>query len=258
MHRRTLLRTGAATAAGLGVTAAQARTAHAAPANSSDGPTDPGPAHTDPAASDHAASGARRPLRVHTVLYDGVEDQDFAGPGAVFGVFGDGAGIEHTHVTAQGPRTVRTAAGLEVVVRAAWAPGSADLIVVPGGGVGEESAVAEQIRLGVLPRALAAARRPGLVLAGVCSGTLLLAAAGITRGRPCTTHHAAKEELRERGGLVVDGRVVDDGDLVTCGGVTSGIDLALWLVERHLGSANAVLAETVLEHERRGTVRRSR
>lgn len=59
------------------------------------------------------------------------------------------------------------------------------------------------------------------------------------------------------GGEVVPGRVVDDGDLVTAGGVTSGLDLGLWLVERFLGPDAALQAEMVLAHERRGTVRRT-
>ncbi|MFF4381215.1 DJ-1/PfpI family protein [Kitasatospora sp. NPDC001547] len=258
MDRRHLLRSGTAAAAGLGLIAATHRTAAAsAPASAPGSPRVPAAATApEPPAPD--ADGSKRPLRVHTVLYDGVEEQDFAGPVEAFGVLGHDGRIEQTFVTAEGPRTVRTAAGLEVTVRAPWSPRSADVIVVPGGGLGEDSALARQIRLGVLPRALAAARRPGLTLAGVCSGTLLLCAAGLTTGRPCTTHHAAKQELLARGGRVVDGRVVDDGDLVTCGGVTSGIDLAVWLVERHFGPQAAILVETVLEHERRGTVWRER
>lgn len=86
---------------------------------------------------------------------------------------------------------------------------------------------------------------------------MLLSAAKITAGRYCTTHHIAKEDLKAQGGKVVDGRVVDDGDLVTSGGVTSGIDLALWLVERLYGPSSALFAEMVLEYERRGTVWRA-
>lgn len=93
-----------------------------------------------------------------------------------------------------------------------------------------------------------------MILASVCTGSLLLSSAGITTGRPCTTHHVAKEYLRTEGANVVDGRVVDDGDLITSGGVTSGIDLGLWLTERFFGPEAALLAETVLEYERRGTV----
>ncbi|WP_431894279.1 DJ-1/PfpI family protein [Nonomuraea sp. bgisy101] len=199
-----------------------------------------------------AAEPRRTPLRVHTVLYDGVEEQDFAGPIAVFGVNADH--IEQTFVTADGPRTVTTAIGMEIVVRDSWDPRSADVLMVPGGGLGEGSATYREISRGVLPKALAAARRPGLIMASVCAGTLLLSAARITAGRSCTTHHAAKQELKKQGGKVVDGRVVDAGDLVTCGGVTSGLDLALWLTERFHGPQAALFAEKVIEYERRGTV----
>jgi transcriptional regulator GlxA family with amidase domain len=69
--------------------------------------------------------------------------------------------------------------------------------------------------------------------------------------------HGALEDLRASGARVVEARVVDDGDLVTAGGVTSGIDLALWLVERHFGAklAEAVAAE--IEHPRHGEVWRA-
>lgn len=56
---------------------------------------------------------------------------------------------------------------------------------------------------------------------------------------------------------MVNARVVDDGDLVTCGGITSGLDAAVWLVERFLGVQFANQVETVLEYERRGTVWRN-
>lgn len=194
-------------------------------------------------------------LRVHTVLYDGVEDQDFTGPVTALGVVGD---VRHSFVTVDDSGVVTTSAGLEVTVRTPWSPESADLIVVPGGGYGEGSPVQEQIHRAVLPRALAEARRPGLVLAATCTGTLLLSAAGLTDGRPCTTHHMAEDHLRSRGAIVVGGRVVDDGDVITSAGVTSGIDLGLWLVERFFGAEAARFAEEVLEHERRTTVWTSR
>jgi transcriptional regulator GlxA family with amidase domain len=152
---------------------------------------------------------------------------------------------------------VITSSGIEIVVRSSWAPQSADLLLVPGGGYGEGSAVDKQIFRGVLPRALAVAQRPDLITAAVCTGTLLLSAAGITTGRPCTTHHIAKDDLKAQGGTVVNARVVDDGDLVTSGGVTSGIDLGLWLTERFYGAETALFVAEVLEHERRGTVWRS-
>ncbi|MFB4315023.1 DJ-1/PfpI family protein [Actinomadura sp. 21ATH] len=230
MNRRDLLRTGTITTTGLGLGVLGASPAQAAP---------------------------RKPLRVHTVLYDGVEEQDFAGPVEVLGIIADRFQVEQSFVTAGEPRTIRTMSGMDVAVRTPWSPRSADVIIVPGGGLGPGSAVDEQIRRGALPRALAAARRPGLIMASVCSGALLLSAAKITAGRPCTTHHAAKEDLAAQGGRVVEGRVVDDGGLITSGGVTSGLDLALWLIERLYGPEPALLAEKVLEYERRGTVWRA-
>ena len=195
----------------------------------------------------------RRPLRVHTVLYDGVEEQDFAGHVEVFGIAGEELVVQ-SFVHVEADRRVRTAAGMEILCRDAWSPRKADVIIVPGAGYGEGSAIQREIQRGVLPRALKAAPRKGLVLGAVCTGTMLLSAAGLTAGRRCTTHHIAQDELRREGGRVVDGRVVDDGDLVTCGGVTSGIDLGIWLLERFFGPDLAVLAEEVLEYERRGTV----
>ncbi|MFJ8150243.1 DJ-1/PfpI family protein [Streptomyces sp. NPDC096048] len=194
-----------------------------------------------------------RPLRVHTVLYDGVEEQDFAGHVEVFGILGE-EHLVQSFVTADGARRVTTSAGMEIVCRDTWSPRSADVIVVPGGGYGEGSGLQRQIRRGTLPRALAAARRDGLVMGAVCTGTMLLSAAGLTAGRRCTTHHIAQEELRSQGGHVVGGRVVDDGDLVTCGGVTSGIDLGIWLSERFFGADTALFVEEVLEYQRRGVV----
>lgn len=202
--------------------------------------------------------GPPRRLRVHTVFYDGVEEQDFAGHVEVFGIVGADR-VAQSFVTADGPRRVTTSAGMDIVCRDAWSPRTADVIIVPGGGYGAGSALQREIQRRVLPRALAAARRDGLVLGAVCSGTMLLSAAGLTARRRCTTHHIAQEELRAQGAHVVGGRVVDDGDLVTCGGVTSGIDLGLWLLERFFArtprssprrswSTNAAASSTARDH----------
>ncbi|QGZ47623.1 DJ-1/PfpI family protein [Streptomyces sp. QHH-9511] len=198
-------------------------------------------------------SRTARPLRVHTVLYDRAEEQDFAGHVEVFGIVGEERLVQ-SFVTVDGPRRVTTSAGMEIVCRDAWSPRSADVVIVPGGGYGDGSSIQREIRRGTLPRALAAARRDGLLLGAVCTGTMLLSAAGLTAGRRCTTHHIALDDLRAQGAHVVGGRVVDDGDLVTCGGVTSGIDLGIWLLERFFGPDAALFAEEVLEYERRGIV----
>ncbi|MFI1714969.1 DJ-1/PfpI family protein [Streptomyces sp. NPDC053513] len=234
MNRRALLR---ATTA-LGATGALAATA-ASPASG---------ATPDPS----------RPLRVHVAMFDGVEELDFAAPYEVL----SGAGfftprpIEVRYVSATGARAVTAAYGTAVRGIRPWAPEEADLLVVPGGGYARRDSpgVWAEIDRGTLPRALAAAVRPGLTVSALCTGVMLLSAAGLTEGRPCTTHHKAKPDLARQGGLVKNARVVDDGDLVTAGGITSGLDLALWLVRRELGADTATNLEEMLEYEARGTV----
>ena len=88
---------------------------------------------------------------------------------------------------------------------------------------------------------------------------MLLAAAGLLKNRPATTNHAAVEELRATGAKIISARVVDDGDIATAGGITCGLDLTLWLVERFTDAETAHVLEQRLEYERRGIVwRRSK
>ncbi|WP_405789953.1 DJ-1/PfpI family protein [Streptomyces sp. NBC_01367] len=203
-------------------------------------------------------AGPTGPLRVHVVMYDGVEELDFAAPYEVFSAarFFTDREVDVRYVSTSGPGPVRAAYGTQVTVEHAWAPRTADVLLVPGGGYARRDSpgVWAEIRSGVLPRKLAAAVRPGLTVSAVCTGTMLLAAAGLTANRPCTTHHKARPDLEKQGGLLKNARVVDDADLVTAGGITSGLDLALWLVRRELGADAATGVEAMLEYEARGTV----
>ncbi|MFD4668594.1 DJ-1/PfpI family protein [Lentzea sp. NPDC058450] len=192
-------------------------------------------------------------MRVGIVVFDGTDDLDVVGPFSVFGMASRaGLGVE-VELIAPGERPDVTTRGGLSLRPGRWAPQDLDVLIVPGGGYasGEDIGVRAEIADGRLPAALAAAVRPDLVLASVCTGALLLAAAGLVTGRPCTTHHRAVEDLVAAGGRHVDARVVDDGDLVTAGGVSSGLDLALWLVERFRGPDAAGLVQRVMEYERR-------
>ena len=83
-----------------------------------------------------------------------------------------------------------------------------------------------EVQRGDLPARIAAAAPGCAWVASVCTGAMLLSAAGLTRGRPATTHHVAHADLAAAGAqLITDARVVDDGDLLTAGGITSGLDL---------------------------------
>jgi len=65
---------------------------------------------------------------------------------------------------------------------------------------------------------------------------MLVAAAGLLAGRPAITHHAAIEDLKATGAETINARVVDDGEVITTAGVTSGLDLALWVLKRYFNS----------------------
>ena len=197
-------------------------------------------------------------MRIAVVVFEGFDELDAIGPlevlrnAAAMGA----ADLSVELVALDGAAEVTGSHGLRVRTDGRLDPDRTDLLVIPGGGWndrGVHGAWAEAER-GDLPAAIAAAARGGAVVATVCTGAMLAATAGLTRGRPAITHHAAVEDLRASGARVVEARVVDDGDLVTAGGVTSGIDLALWLVERHFGAelADAVAAE--IEHPRHGEV----
>ncbi len=201
-------------------------------------------------------------MRIAVVVFEGFDELDAIGPLEVLrnaAAMGD-ADLQVDLVALDGAAEVTGSHGLRVRPDGRLDPEATDLLVIPGGGWNDRApngARAEAER-GELPAAIAAAHRAGAVVATVCTGAMLATAAGLTQGRPAVTHQGAIDDLRAAGAEVKQARVVDDGDLVTAGGVTSGIDMALWLVERHFGAdlADAVAAE--IEHQRSGEVWRAR
>ncbi len=173
-------------------------------------------------------------MQIDIVVYDGLDEMDALGPLEVLrSATAAGANITARLVTRLPSERVTGAFGLRFRPDASYQPG-ADALIVPGGGwaaKAQRGAWAEVQDGGWLPL-LADAGRQVQIIAGVCTGTMLLAHAGVVGTRRATTHHAALTDLADTGAEVVNERVVDDGSLVTSGGVTAGIDLALWLVER--------------------------
>jgi cyclohexyl-isocyanide hydratase len=104
-----------------------------------------------------------------------------------------------------------------------------DVLIVPGGpatrALENDAALAAYLR--TFP--------PNRICASVCTGALLLGAAGRLQGKRATTHHAWTSRLADYGATATARRVVDEGQLVTAGGVTAGIDLGLHLVRRLAG-----------------------
>jgi transcriptional regulator GlxA family with amidase domain len=197
-------------------------------------------------------------MRIDVLVFDGFDELDAIGPYEVFqNAAGTGADFSVRLVARSGPGEVAAAHGLRIAVADRLGDGPRpDLIVVPGGGWIDRTAVGAraEAELGEIPARLAELHQAGTKIAAVCTGAMLVAAAGLLRGRPAITHHGVIEDLRAAGAEVVEARVVDDGDVITAGGVTSGLDLALWVVERFAGAAVAHEVEVQMEYERRGVV----
>ncbi|MGP4017495.1 DJ-1/PfpI family protein [Saccharopolyspora sp. 5N708] len=194
-------------------------------------------------------TGPRTTVKADLVLFDGCDDLDVFGPLEALGIARKrGAPIE-LHTVTLTRQNIVTAHGVSIVPDRVYQPG-ADYLVVPGGGSGDKTGVGGQLTSGAWSAPLAAAAASGTALVSVCTGALLLAQAGVLGTRPVTTHHASLDRLHRMGANVVTDRVVDAGDVISSGGITSGIDLGLWLVERIEGRAAADRVAEVLEYQR--------
>jgi putative intracellular protease/amidase len=190
-------------------------------------------------------------MRIEIVVFDGFDELDAIGPFEVF----SSAGFDVELVGVDGPAQIRANHGLRLVVSAGL--GRPDAVVVPGGGWlnhAERGARAEVWR-GVLPARIAELTESTRWIASVCTGGMLLAEAGILRGRTATTNRNALDDLRGYEGVtVLPNRVVDDGNIVTAGGITSGFDLALHMVERESGTEKADRVAAGLEYQRQADI----
>jgi transcriptional regulator GlxA family with amidase domain len=196
-------------------------------------------------------------MAIHTevLIYDHFEELDALGPFTVL----DTAGFDVALVTAEPTDRIVGAHGTIVVPHRELSE-RVELLIVPGGPWTKRGprGTWNEVHRGVLPPVIAARHAAGTTVASVCTGAFLLAAGGLLDGRPATTHHDDIDDLEGKAGQVIrDARVVDDGDIVTSAGVTSGIDMALWLAEQHMGPAVADAVAAELEHRRDGRVWRA-
>jgi len=190
-------------------------------------------------------------MRIGILLFDGAEELDVFGPyEALSAARRLGAGFEVGLGTMTPRERVTLAFGTRLDLPDSLEPRAGDWLIVPGGGWldGAGPGARAEFQKGEIPKKLAEWRGRGVCMASVCTGALLLAAAGISVDRVATTHHGAEADLRATGTLVVKARGVDDGDLITAGGVSSGIDLGLWLVERLAGPELARRVREYLEY----------
>lgn len=193
-----------------------------------------------------------RPWRVDLLLWDGVELLDFAGPGEVLGAagFGDAFRIrtlspDGKAVVSQGFLRVEPHGALELPSRSRDAGLGADLIVVPGGA--SEAASTDSRILDWLRHHGPRAHH----ILSVCTGALVLAAAGLLKGRPATTWRGALPRLRELDPSIEPrpgDRWVTGTGITTAAGVSAGIDAALFLVESWLGEEEACRIVDYMEY----------
>lgn len=188
------------------------------------------------------------PFTIGILLYPGAEELDWAGPFEVFSIAAAGVDDARVVTLAERPEPVRSWNGLRVLpdYEIARAP-DLDLIVVPGG-----FGTREEMDNPVLVDWLAQIGPNCTWIASVCTGSLLLHAAGLTHGKQITTHWAVIEELRNLApeATVLEGmRYVRDGNLVTAAGVSAGIDMSLWLVGQIWDVERARNTQRMMEYD---------
>lgn len=196
-------------------------------------------------------------MRIEIIAFDGVDELDAIAPYELLRTAsGENPGWDVALVGATGAGMVSTAHGLRLEVTEGL--GRPDALIVPGGGWGTRAPAGAwgEVQRGALPARIAELAPGCSWVASVCTGAMILAAAGLTHGRPATTHHRALDDLAATGAVVVrDARVVDDGNLITAAGVTSALDLALWIIQREMGLEAADRVADRVEHRRVGAVR---
>lgn len=164
---------------------------------------------------------------IGVLTFPDAEELDFVGPWEVFAAAAQLGGRDRVMLLGEAIEPVRCAKGLVVLPEARWdeAP-PLDVILVPGGD-GRRRQMTNPAMLAFLR-----ARAPHCTwLCSVCTGSFVLAAAGLVDGRTLTTHWSRIDELRSHPVLVRDDvRYVVDGKVVSAAGVSAGIDMALWLV----------------------------
>lgn len=184
---------------------------------------------------------------VAIVLWTGVELLDFAGPAEVFSTSRSSEGAFRVFTVARREDTITSQGFLRIVPQYTFenCP-QPDVVVLPGGGVSR--ALEDERLLAWLEHVTPDSE----IQMSVCTGAFVLARAGMLNGLEATTHHSALDTLRELAPMTTvraDVRYVDNGRIVTSGGIATGIDAALHVVGRLLGEDSAIATAKYLEYD---------
>jgi cyclohexyl-isocyanide hydratase len=180
-------------------------------------------------------------FRIGFLLFPGLTQLDMTGPYEVLARLPDA----EIHLVWKDPAPVRSDRGLAIVPTGTFEScPPLDLVCVPGG-PGINDLLTDAETLAFLRHQSWGAR----YVTSVCTGALLLGAAGLLRGKRATTHWMSHELLAAFGAIPVKARVVTDGRIITGGGVTAGIDFGLTVVAELAGPAVAEAIELGLEYD---------
>lgn len=182
-----------------------------------------------------------KPFHIVFLLFDGLTQLDFTGP-AQFLARMPGAVV---HTAAKHVRPIETDSGFAILPNSGFADcPQADLLCVPGG-FGTRDVIADPDTLEFLRNQAASAQ----YITSVCTGSLALGAAGLLNGKRATSHWAYTSLLERFGATHEKARVVQDGNVITAAGVTSGIDFALTVIAEIAGQAFAETVQLGLEYD---------
>jgi cyclohexyl-isocyanide hydratase len=175
------------------------------------------------------------------VIFPNLTQLDFTGPPQVL----NRLPASTTHIVAKSLDPVPSDCGLSLVPTTTFQDcPQLDLICVPGG-FGVVNAMADRETIDFVRRQAEGAR----FITSVCTGAFILGAAGLLKGRRATTHWAYTDLLSAMGATFEKARVVWDGNVITAGGVTSGIDFALRIVARIAGDDVAQAIQLGIEYD---------
>ncbi|WP_329594459.1 DJ-1/PfpI family protein [Streptomyces sp. NBC_01362] len=180
------------------------------------------------------------------VLYPGLTPLDIVGPLQVFAALADLVPGYRTVVIGERIEPMGSDTPLSLVPSHTFEEIAAPhATIVPGGLVPTLAAMADENLLGNLRETAARSQ----VVGSVCTGSLLLAAAGLLEGRQATTHWMYRDLLARFGATPVTRRWVEDGHFITAAGVSAGIDMALHLVARLAGNEVARMVQLFIEYD---------